>query len=207
LKWLSDEVRQDNRAAFEIVFTDSNDEPIQGISYDMKIVKDASTVLDIPLRYSADGSEMYRYKFKEDGNYAIKVNVLGMGTVKNILPVTASFSFDVNVLPIKSPIIVNTIQKSDSMRISLKNHITSNIEVKTIILSLENIEEISFRLPEGWLVNFNKESNSIMFSAGSKPLMAGEAIDLRVNSKLFVEERHQACIDIVEDAVYVALCK
>jgi sugar lactone lactonase YvrE len=206
LKWLSDEVRQDNRAAFEIMFTDSNGEPIQGISYDTKIVKGASTVLNIPLRYSADGNEMYRYKFKEDGNYAIKVNVLGMGTVKNILPVTASFSFDVNVLPIESPIIVNTIQKSDSMRISLKNHITSNIEVKTIVLSLENIEEVSFRLPEGWLVNFNKESNSIMFSAGSKPLMAGESIDLRANSKLFVE-RQEACIDIVEDAVYVALCK
>ena len=207
LKWLN-EVRQDKSAAFEVVFTDADGKPIEGISYDMKMLKDSSAILDMPLRYSADGKEMHRYKFKEDGMHTIQVNVLGMGTVKNILPVTASFSFNIDVLPLESPILINTMKKGDSMRMSLKNHDTSNLEVKSIILSLENIEQISFRLPAGWTVSFDKESNSMQFTADSKPLMPGEAIDLKVRSKLLPAENYQTCMDITgQDVLYVALCK
>lgn len=208
LKWLSSSIRQDKISAFEIVFTGADGKPVQGISYDMKISKNDSVIYDMPLRYSDEGKQMYRYKFKEDGKYTIQVNVLGMGNAKNILPVTASFTFNADVLPLESPIVVNTMQKGDSMRISLKNHAMSKLEVRNIVLSLENIEEVSFRLPEGWTVNFNKESNSMQFSTDSKPLMPSESIDLRATSKLFTEENYQVCADVTSyDIVHVALCK
>jgi hypothetical protein len=80
--------------------------------------------------------------------------------------------------------------------------------VKSIILSLENIEQISFRLPAGWTVSFDKESNSMQFTTDSKPLMPGEAIDLKVRSKLLPAENYQTCMDITgQDVLYVALCK
>ncbi len=206
VKWSPSKIMQDEPTTFKLAFTGADNKALNNLSYDLKIIKDDKILADLPLLQAGAGNAVFHYTFKQPGSYIMQVRTIGIGSSSDFIPVKKSFNYEIDVLPVDSPVKISTMQKGESMKIMIKNRDTSNILISSINLSIANIDKIDFKLLKGWTSSVNTETKMIQFSTENDPLTPGKTMEFTVRSKLFTKSLYSVCSDLQQSTLVVKLC-
>ncbi len=206
VEWSPDRIMQDEPVEFELEFTGADENMLQSLNYDLRIIEDDVTVADLPLVHIEDGKDMFKYRFKHSGLHILQVHVNAIGDVDDFIPMKKIFNYKIDVQPVDTPLKVTTIQKGEAMKIKLKNRDIGNLRLNSIVLNLTNIDKVNFKLPESWTSSLNTESMTIQFSTEENPLSGGDSMEFIVRSKAFVKSLYSVCWDLEQSALEVKVC-
>ncbi|MFQ5920435.1 MAG: 6-bladed beta-propeller [Nitrososphaerales archaeon] len=206
LGWGPGKVVQGELVSFELGFAGAESRILEEMNYELRITKDREVVAELSSSNAGDETgAVFKHAFKETGLHLMQVHVLGLGSGDDFIPTKKVFNYRIDVLPVEKPIEVSSIQRGEAMKIIIKNHELSTIDLDLITLSLANMDEIDFRLPEGWSTSVNMKDESIQFSTEENPLRPGTAIEFLLKSDS-LDSHYEICWELVQSSLVAKLC-
>jgi sugar lactone lactonase YvrE len=205
LGWSSEVVMQDEPVTIDVTFT-GEDELLKNLNYDITILKGRRTVADLAQLPAKDNKAKYEYVFREPGLHMVQVQINGVGNGDTFIPLKKIFNYKIEVMRVDSPVKISTTQKGESLKIMVKNRDISSINLNSIAISLANVEQVDYKLPDTWTSTVNTEAMMIYFATEKDPLSAGETLVFTAKSKQFAKSLYNVCWDLEDSNLTIRIC-